>query len=48
MKAGEVPPTRVEVLGVYNVRLRVQCNECNIGHKYEGVEGTQQGVNKDD
>ncbi|MEK5236161.1 phage baseplate assembly protein V [Paenibacillus sp. FSL L8-0470] len=48
MKAGEVPPTRVEVLDEYNARLRVQCNECNIGHKYEGVEGTHKGVNKDD
>ncbi|RJG14923.1 filamentous hemagglutinin [Paenibacillus thiaminolyticus] len=48
MKAGEVPPTRAEVLDEYNARLRVQCHECNISHKYEGVEGTYKGVNKDD
>ncbi|WP_431809775.1 GH-E family nuclease [Brevibacillus agri] len=48
MKAGEVPPTRTEVLDEYNARLRVQCHECNISHKYEGVEGTYKGVNKDD
>ncbi|GGO00246.1 hypothetical protein GCM10010969_21220 [Saccharibacillus kuerlensis] len=48
MKSGELPPTRKEVLDEYNARLRVQCHECNISHKYEGVEGTYKGVNNDD
>ncbi len=43
MKAGEVKPTRKEVLDEYNARLRVQCHECNISHKFEGVEGTYKG-----
>lgn len=48
MKAGEELPTRKEVLDEYNERLRVQCHECNISHKFEGVEGTYKGVKKDD
>ena len=48
MKAGEVKPTRKEVLDEYNKRLRVQCHECNISHAFEGVEGTYKGVKDDD
>ncbi|PPB11043.1 GH-E family nuclease [Brevibacillus laterosporus] len=48
MKAGEVKPTRKEVLDEYNERLRVQCHECNISHAFEGVEGTYKGVIKND
>lgn len=39
MKSREVKPTRDEVLDEYNRDLRVQCPPCNVGHKYEGVEG---------
>ncbi|URZ15090.1 GH-E family nuclease [Clostridium felsineum] len=48
MKAGEVKPTRKEVLDEYNKRLRVQCHECNICHKFEGIEGNYKGVKSDD
>lgn len=47
MKTGEVKPTRKEVLDEYNARLRVQCHECNISHKFEGIEGTYKGEIKE-
>lgn len=33
-------------LDEYNRDLRVQCPECNQGHKFEGVEGQYRGVEK--
>ncbi|OXB96969.1 MULTISPECIES: GH-E family nuclease [Bacillus] len=47
MKTGEVKPTRKEVLDEYNARIRVQCHECNISHKFEGIEGTYKGEIKE-
>ena len=47
MKTGEVKSTRKEVLDEYNARLRVQCHECNISHKFEGIEGTYIGEIKE-
>jgi hypothetical protein len=46
MRSGEVQPTRKDVLDEHNERLRVQCHECNISHKYEGVEGMYKGEAK--
>ena len=42
MKAKPVEPTRKEVLDEYNRDVRVQCPECNQGHKFEGVKGEYQ------
>ena len=37
MEAQTVPPTRKEVLNIYNEDVRVQCPDCNQSHKFEGV-----------
>ena len=39
MEAQTVPPTRKEVLNIYNEDVRVQCPDCNQSHKFEGVKG---------
>lgn len=39
MKAQTIPPTRKEVLNIYNEDVRIQCPDCNQSHKFEGVKG---------
>ncbi|MCB2309241.1 HNH/ENDO VII family nuclease [Clostridium estertheticum] len=46
LKQKDIPPTRKDVLDEYNRDIRVQCPDCNQGHKFEGIEGAYKGVEK--
>ena len=39
MKAQPTTLTRKQILDIYNQDVRVQCPECNQGHKFEGIKG---------
>jgi hypothetical protein len=39
LKARLIPPTRQEVLDLYNENVRVLCPPCNVSHLWEGIPG---------